>query len=407
MPTTDTFVDEFFEIFGQTSAGIPLPDPTPTDTTPTGQAILDIIQAPTTQVTRRVQILNPDGTVYYDSPKINAGSVTVDASRDERRMFDLEIEATTGSDFRLRLGHGSLWYDKVFVLYRGIKTVTGSLEWPLGSFFADQIDDANFPYTIKITGRDHTKKLLLSKLNHALTFKKGQSVADLIRFEAAVAGIFNIILPWNDSELAPPILDTDYSWDADTTRWKIITDICTAFSLEVFFNAYNVMIVRPYRDPATTPSTITFATGPKIGNIATFTRSGNDSQLYNHVVVSGGSTNTIPVWAEAQITDPNSPAHADKIGDRQMDTITSALITTTAQAQTLANSLLKIAALESYSANIGALVIPWLEAGDIATFLDPNPVNANDPVQFFMHDFTIPMTLAPMDVNLNRVELVA
>jgi hypothetical protein len=83
----------------------------------------------------------------------------------------------------------------------------------------------------------------------------------------------------------------------------------------------------------------------------------------------------------------------------------SAFITTTQQAQDLANTFLKIYALEEYEINFSSLVLPWIEVGEVIEFLDPEAPDS-DPTRFLLTQATIPLTLESMSGNGRRVTIV-
>jgi hypothetical protein len=144
-------------------------------------------------------------------------------------------------------------------------------------------------------------------------------------------------------------------------------------------------------------------TGP-VGNIVNFDKTVNDSRIYNHIFVEGGSAETAIVYAEAENNLAGSPTRIGKIGDRLYQYV-SGFITTTQQAQDVADSFLKVHALEEFEANLGTLMIPWLEAGDIVEFIDPNPY-PNQPERFLLSSFNIPLKLGPMSSTVKRVTQV-
>jgi hypothetical protein len=68
--------------------------------------------------------------------------------------------------------------------------------------------------------------------------------------------------------------------------------------------------MRAYQDPVSSPTVYTFETG-QFGNLVSYDRSTDDSRMYNHVAVYGGSTDgtVAPVFAEAINTEPTSPTN--------------------------------------------------------------------------------------------------
>lgn len=79
-------------------------------------------RAPTARIMRRVEIYEQDGVTPWRKdlwPNILVGgSVSIDYDRDERRNFDIELDNSEGF---LDPKAGGLYYDKVFMLYYGIR----------------------------------------------------------------------------------------------------------------------------------------------------------------------------------------------------------------------------------------------------------------------------------------------
>ena len=153
------------------------------------------------------------------------------------------------------------------------------------------------------------------------------------------------------------------------------------------------------RDPVTSPTTQTFETGPNVGNLANWSKQTTDARLYNHIVVTGEREGMVPVVAEATNTEPSSPTRIAAIGDRVYQYV-SQFISTNTQAQNVANSFLKIHALEQFDLNFTSLVIPWLEVGDIVEFLDPNPM-PGDPYRFLLSSVNIPLACLPCRLSVS------
>jgi hypothetical protein len=163
--------------------------------------------------------------------------------------------------------------------------------------------------------------------------------------------------------------------------------------------------MREYNDPVLTASSFTFTVGTE-GNLASFERSVNDSRLFNHYLVTGESSDTIPVFAEAVNDNPMHPANRAEIGDRLAPIFTSPFITSEGQAQDVANRLLAVSALQEYDLNFGALMVPWLDAGDIVTFKDILKNDPTAPTKFLLSSIAIPLNLGPMSGNGKRVAII-
>ena len=360
---------------------------------------------------RRLDIHNHDGSLWREDCPLISGSVTVDYSRDERRSGDCEIWLPDAN-----IGPGGLWYDKVFRFYRGIilgqyhrdpSYTSATLVWQLGSFMADRIAEGSESANFRITFRDLSKRMMLSKLTEAITFPEGTEIAIVIRALAANSGILDMLIPATGKQIGK-----DFTFETGTSRWEVAKKIANDFGHELFFDHRGWLIMRPFIDPLTAPiylNLVAKRTGlgadNRRSNVGSYDRSASDERIYNHIVVIAEGTDRTTVYrAEARNTLSNSPTSIERIGERTL-TYTSNFITTQAQAQETANSLLAINALEQFTINVGSAVYPWVEVGTTINFEDDNP-NDNFPSRYLLLNATIPLGLENMSLAGSRITIV-
>lgn len=351
--------------------------------------------APVTRITRRVDIYEADGTTPFmlDAPFMD-GSVTIDSTRDERRMFDLQLYNEDGS---LTINPDGFWYDKIIKLYRGIRTDTVAWERKLGEFMIDQASNPHFPDQTNITGRDMTKKMLLSKLQYAETFAINTPIENIIHSLAINSGIPSDKI---DLPLTGKSTGKDFSFDRGTERWNVAKTIANAYGYDLYFTNEGVLTMTEFADPTLGQPEYAFTTGPD-GQIESYEKRTADARLYNHIIVTGDDSDTIPVWAEAKNEVVGSPTSIARIGDRSFF-FTSSFITTYAQALDVANKFLKVHALEQFEASLNTVVLPWLDAGIIVDFIDPDPADG-DPTRYLLSSLSIPLSLGSMPLTAKRV----
>lgn len=269
----------------------------------------------------------------------------------------------------------------------------------LGEFLPDVIDRPRFPHTIHITGRDFTKKLLQSKFGQVTAFAAGTGIASTIQNLATNGGISKFNFVTDATTLASTV-----TFEADDSRWKAMTDLATAIGMELFFDSYGYLTLRPFVDPLTAPLYYTFRTGVS-GNLVDYGRSTNDSELFNRVVVRGDSVNNPLVYGEATNTTVTSPTRIAAIGERMMPTITNAFVASNLEAEAIAIALLAVAGLEQYELKFDSIAVPWLEGGVAIEAVLPDSA-PSDPTRFLLTDFTIPMNLGPMSSTARRITIV-
>lgn len=273
-------------------------------------------------------------------------------------------------------------------------------EVQVGEFMIDRISEQHFPYDMKITGRDYTKKCMLSKFTEATQYAAGSKLEDVIGAIAVGAGVMKRLLP-----ATGVVIGRAFFFERGKSRWEAMKELATAYNHELFFDATGYLVLRPFRDPTTTAPVLYIQTG-KDGQVASYEKSTSDSMLFNHVLVIGENSDsgTPLIWAEAKNTDPNSKTSIQEIGDRYTE-LTSAFIETQAQAQALADSFLAVSQLEEFELSWETLMMPWLEVGDIIGWVDPNPA-PGDPTTFLLSSLDIPLSLSPMGGNGRRVTKV-
>jgi hypothetical protein len=273
-------------------------------------------------------------------------------------------------------------------------------ESQVGEFIIDDISETHFPHITHVVGRDYTAKCMSSKFVVPTAFDPGSSPESIIGALAANSGITKMILPTTGI-----VTSIQYSFDRNADRWSAMKKIATDFGFELFFDPYGYLIMREFQDPVYAPLEYVLLTGPA-GNLVSYKKSTSPSQLYNHILVIGQSSdqNAPVVWAEAINNEPSSPSRVDRIGDRMLE-YTSSFITTQEQAQALADAWLKIYSLEEYNLDFAMICVWWLEASEIVQFIDPRR-GVGDPDRFLLSSFTIPMGLGPMSGNAKRVTVV-
>jgi hypothetical protein len=229
------------------------------------------------------------------------------------------------------------------------------------------------------------------------------SIEAIIQALAANSGISKFSLPVTGNAYSE-----DLTFTRGTARWKVIKDLADLIGYEVYFLPNGVLTMRPYPDPTTSPIAWSF-TQDAGGSLVDYDKTTSDSNVYNHIIVTGAPLGAEPsdlagavtgtdtseiVFAEARNDDPGSPTNIARIGDRgklyESDYFTSA-----AQAQDYADLMLRIASLEEYDLNFTSLVIPFLDAGDIIEVQQPDD-DVYTPSRFLLSNFGIPMGLGPM-----------
>lgn len=278
--------------------------------------------------------------------------------------------------------------------YRPYKT----WEYQLGVFGIDNIASEQAPSTVSITGRDFTANIIRSCFEENLSFDAGVNLTYFVTAIAANAGVTKFHVAQVDD-----VLPTKISFEKGTSRWECLKTVTSSLNYELFMGPDDYLVMRPFIDPTTGPITWTFRTG-RSGNLASFGRSINDSRIFNHICVYGENDDGLPYFGEAINTEPSSPTNVARIGDRFF-MFEGGIFDSDEACTRFARRLLKTAALESFEISWSSYVYPWLEAGEIIEFFDPERLTI-EPTRFLMDTINVSLGLEPQPATGKRVTFV-
>jgi hypothetical protein len=365
-------------------------------TTPTDE-IRAAALASVVQVWRAIDILNFDETLYRPLVGFIEGTVSVDMTRDERRTLDLTLD---NFDRSLSPTPNGFWYDKIIRVRRGISFEGVQYEFDLGYFMIDRLEPSTRHRSVKVTGRDYTKKMLKSKFATATSFPAASKPEDVVKTLALVAGVQRIAVVATGQTIGL----TDVTFDGGISRWEAAHQICQAATHDLFFDRDGTLRMLPQADPVTNPTVETF--GDSSGNTISMAPSTNDDELYNDVVVTqeNAASGAIPIWSQLENNQAGSPTRISRIG-RRTKTMSSKLITTQQQADDMAKAFLAIAALEQFEVNLETLNYPWLDVGKVVKVQDSD-ASRTDPDRYLLSSLSIPLKVGPMSGDAKRITVV-
>lgn len=173
-------------------------------------------------------------------------------------------------------------------------------------------------------------------------------------------------------------------WERD--RDKAVRELAKSIGVDVYFNPLGVAEIR---EVSTVAGIASWTLGEGDGGCLIFPRRElSQGNAYNAVVVEGeDASGAVAVRAVAKITDPNSKLFFGGGFAQRPRYYRSSLITTTAQAQSTAESLLLRVSGVAKTLNIEAFLNPALEVGDtIRVEVDPGVWEYH-----IVESFTIPL----------------
>lgn len=267
----------------------------------------------------------------------------------------------------------------------------------LGTFMIDDIQVDSFPRGTSIVGRDFAGKLIRSKTPTDLKFPNNHPIEEIVEALALNGGITDVDLP-----LTGLSTDREFYFDRGTFRFEMMKQIANLYGYEVYFRPDGYLTMTPFQDPVGTPPSYYWEVGED-GNVQSYSKKTSPTFLYNHIVVTGGRSDQVPFFAEAINTEPTSPTRVARLG-YITDMIDSAFVENVTQAQDYADARLKISALEQYDVDLNSIVVPYVDVGEIGSWVDPD--QPGDPTSYLISTLSIPYYLGSMSATVRRVTVV-
>lgn len=294
------------------------------------------------------------------------GSVSQDASRLVRRALRLTL-ANPGGVWTPDQPSDAFYWDKLLRVERGVRS--GGIDYwaPLGVFLIDT-PEASSAGVLAISGADRLDRALRSRFTASTAYASGSGVGASVRDILEDAGVGTTL--WSVAD-GGATLGATRNYEIDDERTSAAKTLAGDFALEVLADANGYAVIRPKQDPSTLPVAWTFAEGVD-STMLELSKSWSRERFYNHVRVVGEAADLSPIVAEASITDPSSPVNTSgPMGDR-LFTYKSAMIRTSPQAQSVADSLLWEHALIEEEIRMDFVPHPGLEAGDVVEIVHPD-----------------------------------
>ena len=286
---------------------------------------------------------------------------TVELS-DDRRKLTLRIAnpdgALTPAD-----QYSLIYWNRQIRVERGLLLPGGTPEYvDLGIFLVDEptVDVRASGTSLTIRGQDRLKRADKSKFTAPTTYALATRVGVVLADLADDAGMGGTRYSLDDGGAT---LAAARTWELGEERLKAMYDLARDYSLRLYVDALGGLRSEPIVDPEQRPIVWEFRRGADATMLGV-SKGWSDDRLYNHVLVTSESADSTPVYAEASDLNPASPAYVNgPMGDRLYQ-YTSAMITSTGQAQAVADALLPKVALIEETIELPAIVNPALEYGD-------------------------------------------
>jgi hypothetical protein len=297
-----------------------------------------------------------------DDRIITGGSVSLDRSRQVRGTSTLTLVNADGVLTPIDLGDPFAGRS-LLRIERGIRA-GGTVTWiPLATHVIDRPRTSMFG-SLSL-GLNDRLWLAQQAFGEPLTLDAGMPVATAVRaLLGPVLGDDDALWVTDDDghEIGAPVIVAE-----DDQRLDRAVALCTDFALELLTDRLGRVVIRPKADPMSEVSVLTLEHGRTLVGHEVEMR----AQPYNRFVVIGEPLTGSVIRSVANVTDPTSPLHADRIGLIVAPPHRSADITTQFQADEVAYAGLVEAALVETEAVSELVPDPRLDEGDVVTLAEP------------------------------------
>ncbi|MCY0926221.1 DUF5047 domain-containing protein [Streptomyces sp. H27-H1] len=325
-----------------------------------------------------------DGELTYENLPIVDGAVTLDRGSKVRRSLALTI-----GDLSLLPWDSAdplAVYGQELVVKRGIP-LAGGTEWvPLGTFRIDEPSADVRMGPLTLTGKSAEVAIQDAKFVVPTSSRGHGTCMDVITYLIREVDPDAVIVNNTVGARNPgcPIAD----WTANADRWDAVTQVARAMHAEIYCDASNRYVVSDVPNPLTSPVAWDIADGEG-GTLISAARTLSRSAVYNAVVVIGENTSSgnAPVSAIAYDDDPTSPTRWGGPYGKVPLSYPSALLTSSADCQAVADSMLFDATAANVQVAINAIPNPALEAADCVRARYAGRLNL-----FIIQALTIPLT---------------
>lgn len=336
----------------------------------------------------------PGAVLTGDAGLVISGRVSMQRGRLVRRTLDVEIVNEDGA-FTPEGPLSLFYWNRLLRVERGVYFAGVPYYAPLGVFLIDAPSVDGRASVLSVSGSDRCDRGTRSEFTSPVSYASGSSVGSVIQMIGTDAGMWDD--RWSISD-GGATLGTTRSYEAGDGRMAAIQALLTDFSLEMFADANGWIRIQPKVDPATAPVAWTFERGAEATMLGISKKWSRD-RFYNHILVTGEAADRTPVRGEASDTNPSSPTRVTgPMGDRLFK-YTSGMVTTVAQAQAVAQTLLWEHTLIEEEIDLAHIVNPMLEAGD-AIIIREAVTRTDD--KYLIEDLTVPLGSGAASLSVKK-----
>lgn len=291
-----------------------------------------------------------NGSSFSYPVTLEGGSVGVASKQAVRRKLTATIKADIDDP------EADIFRTEMRAEY-GIFSQAGEVEWiPLGTFVVSEAKKAG-PGKVEISGEDRWRRVVNARFTQP-EVTSGNTVAAITQLLIDADSRITVIDKTGDTTTHNSAL-----WERD--RDKAITTLAQTIGAVVYFDPMGVAIIDYEPNLASDPTVWTVAGGDG-GALIGSTPGRSQGNTYNAVVVEGeGPDGKTAVRAQAQVEEPDSPLLYGGPFASRPRFFRSTLIRTTAQAQAVADSMLRKVTGVAKTLDLETFPHPGLDGGDI------------------------------------------
>lgn len=352
------------------------------------------LEAARTSHTVTVSAVHTDLITGKQTPlQVVDGTVTVDVTAANRRMLNLTVPPQQATWDTLSVPGGEITVTKT------VRYIDGSTETvPLGVFVVDQDAIGYAPGdTITLTCPDRSIKVQRGRFGLARSSVASNAAWQEIQrlVEAVWPGTTYPFPGWAQLDETATTKVGPIVW-TDGDRWKAITDLCKANSLEFFFDAQGKAVLRPVPILTTNSVPVWTVDAQNGGVLIGASRTRDLSQTHNAVIVTSSATNVVVTPQEDANTTAGDPLSTTGPLGYVPVYYSSPAIQNTAQAMAAAKTILRRELGVAQQISLEASPNDALDAEDVIKVILPQTDLATSrPVELHILDsVTIPLTAA-------------
>ncbi len=356
---------------------------------------------------------------------VSDGNIDVDTTRGTRRTAELTVLNPTAEftpvteDFDPE----GRWVGKVYLnrnvrIWRGVHVGKKHLYVPVGTFMVDACEvlvEQNMSL-VNLTMSDHWKKLTKSFFGGQKIYDPDQP-GDPKRYNAIIrdliesagiptsgkyAAVLDTLSERNDNDKQ---IDKKLKFERGESRGEKLKELVRKWGIDAYFDPMGVFRTEDKKDDDDKKIIWTFASQEidaqaRHGGLINISRSFNDDNLYNHVIIIGTGDEKHTYRASRSDNNAKSKTNIDTIGDRVL-LIESDRIHNQAQADRALDRAWKSRFQISEEINADVICNPALEGDDVIRVVERDFVKVDG--KYRLQAFNVPLVTSRQTIRLVNI----